>query len=130
MSVYIEIEPGLIIASTVGIDWVQRGTGGQSSTVVYSSGAGSHTIVYASDVLAILAVNDFLAAANALPQPQGGMVPGDTVKVSHHNHARGALGENFTAELIAFPTVDFPFWVVEIPSAVMYVDNVTVSKST
>lgn len=130
MPLFIELEPTQIVASLIGIDWVQRGVLGQSMVVTYSSGAGSHVITYASTALAIEAVNDWLEAANAPPEPAGGLKPGDACLVSHHTHARGALGEQVAGTLLAFPTPEFPFWVIEIDNAIIYVDNVTVSKPT
>jgi len=79
---------------------------------------------YGSHAAAQAAYDAFLLF-NSTP---GGLAVGDAVAVSLHHHARGALGDEIDAVLVAFPTVAFPFWVLDVASQVMYVDNVTVSK--
>jgi hypothetical protein len=121
------LTPGELLALKSGIDWVQIGTGGQDMVVSYWSGSQEHKITYANNFEAIVAINEWELAMNGPPVVGPIVQPGDEVQVSHNTHARGALGEQFSATLVAFPTTGFPFWVVRTASATMYMENVTVS---
>ena len=54
---------------------------------------------------------------------------GDQVIVSPNNHIRGALGSEFTATVVSLPTQQFPYWIFETSTQVMYMVDVTVSKA-
>ena len=53
---------------------------------------------------------------------------GDTVQVSPNTHIKGALGESFDATLVSFPTQQFPYWILETDTRILYMQNITVSK--
>ena len=54
---------------------------------------------------------------------------GDQVQVSPNNHIRGALGSEFNATVVSFPTQQFPYWIFETDTQILYMTDVTVSKA-
>ena len=126
------LEPAQTLALKAGVWLVERGTGGQSNTVTYHGYDGSKSITYADDAAAIAALVAWQVALDP-PIPAPIIQPGDVVQVSMNDHAKGALGQDFDATVVALPTAAAPYWIVRTitnATTTMYLTNVAVSKRT
>ena len=124
MSTLIEIDINTLALSD-GIDWVGIGIGGQDMVVSYWAGDQEHKITYADNAAAIAAVSAWKLAVNR----QELMQIGDAVTVSPQQASQGSLGASFDAILRAFPDSTHGYWAFQTPSAILYMDHVTVSKA-